>query len=167
MAQLSTILLVLVLVTMVTRTAFGVRSVRQDNGDSCRDSYGNVCANHGLCKNGVCQCNYPYEGRFCESPPVGSCMLTKACVQCSIYNSGSLSPEECHRCTRRGGPIRRIHVVEELDPSEDRHLCRFMDDDGCVLTYTTSLVGSRRQRRRRRRRYDVLVRATKECPRLG
>lgn len=119
---------------------------------------GKICSDRGECICGVCECyegsdGEHYTGQFCEDCPTckSQCDTYKECVQCRIFQSGPLSPEECDNCS-----ITPIGTTE-FDVEEGEQLCVFIDDDDCKAQF--------------KYRYSekddiviVVVQETKDCP---
>ncbi|XP_052824278.1 integrin beta-PS isoform X2 [Octopus bimaculoides] len=92
-----------------------------------------ICNGQGHCDCGTCKCfeTTLYRGPTCEECPTcpGKCNETKACVQCSIFQTGQLTVEECGKC-------QNIVNVKELRDDENLKHCRLVDEDDCIVFYT-------------------------------
>ncbi|XP_046391367.1 integrin beta-PS isoform X2 [Ischnura elegans] len=99
---------------------------------------GEVCSGKGVCECGVCKCfeeeGGRYSGRFCEKCPtcLGRCAEFKECVQCQVYQTGKLTPEECAaNCTFVPTEV----DIVEADEDKDENLCPNYDEDDCRFSF--------------------------------
>ncbi|ELU10143.1 hypothetical protein CAPTEDRAFT_93285 [Capitella teleta] len=117
--------------------------------EACRaKENGLLCNGKGECVCGACVCdqNDHYRGPTCEDCPIcpGKCDEFRACVQCTAFESGEITKENCDaNCT----------YVEIVDQIEGWRLCTFRDVDDCDFYFTYSYLLD-----------GVFVQRTKECP---
>ncbi|XP_041366244.1 integrin beta-PS-like [Gigantopelta aegis] len=126
---------------------------KQDNSD-CISANGKECNGFGTCICGSCVCdkNTLYRGPTCDECPTcpGKCAENKECVQCSAFQTGPLTREQCSR------DCHNIVVKDEVKESDGVKMCRFKDDDECLFYFTYE--------------YDdnnvihIVVQQTKVCP---
>jgi len=103
---------------------------------------GEICSGHGVCECGMCKCDQDeqghYSGRYCDKCPTcpGRCKEFKECVQCQVYKTGPLTPEECAtNCSFV--PISVVEVVEDREDL-DENFCAYYDEDDCRFAYVYS-----------------------------
>jgi protocadherin alpha len=108
----------------------------RNTNDTCVDpKSGKICSGRGSCVCGECVCNEipdaHYTGKYCEDCPTckTQCDAYKECVQCQMWESGPLTPEECANCTFK------VIAVDELDIREGETPCTFIDDDDCKFQF--------------------------------
>ncbi|KAK6631132.1 hypothetical protein RUM43_014228 [Polyplax serrata] len=99
---------------------------------------GEICSGKGVCECGMCKCDQEeegrYSGRYCEKCPTcpGRCLEFKECVQCQVYKTGPLTPEECAaNCTF----IPTTAEVIEANEERDENLCAYYDEEDCRFAY--------------------------------
>jgi len=96
------------------------------------------CSGHGECQCNACICHETeegwYSGKFCEDCPAckGKCEEYQACVQCQIFETGPLTPEECAlNCTR----FNATKVDEATEDAEGERSCAFFDENDCRFAF--------------------------------
>ena len=105
-----------------------------------------VCSGHEECECGECRCEGKYSGRWCEECPTCSdkCQQLKPCVQCQVFQSGNLTRTEdgmgSYICTDKTGQPKcefNSMVVPRAEKmaNANTRTCRFVNDDGCSLTF--------------------------------
>ncbi|BFZ01710.1 hypothetical protein BsWGS_04749 [Bradybaena similaris] len=112
-----------------------------------------LCNGHGRCECGKCICEGQYTGATCKQCPAcpNDCPEYIPCVQCRIFESGELTPEQCRDCRPN---ITRVDKVKE---EAGLQLCQFTDDDECWAYFTYPID---------KNSHDIVVRvqSTKVCP---
>lgn len=104
-----------------------------DSTDGCMGKNGQICSGYGICQNGHCLCfDGVGYGALCEPMQFRSCNDYKSCVQCTVFQSGPLTPEMCLKDCENIS----IHVVEKLQTTDDETLCRYFDYDSCSFYFT-------------------------------
>lgn len=110
----------------------------EDSNDQCMNPQTGVeCSGQGKCVCNQCQCNEDdkgrYTGKYCEDCPIckGKCLPYKPCVQCQVFQTGELTPEEClDNCTQFNST-----VVDVLVQEEGESLCTFLDENDCRFKF--------------------------------
>ncbi|ELU12111.1 hypothetical protein CAPTEDRAFT_224236 [Capitella teleta] len=108
-----------------------------ENTETCISaSNGLICNGKGRCQCGQCVCDRDgdFRGNTCEECPScpSLCSVYKDCVMCTVFASGKYSAEECHqKCSRMS-----ITVVDNGRAPNMGRLCRFMDDDSCLMHFS-------------------------------
>ncbi|XP_045106617.1 integrin beta-PS-like isoform X2 [Portunus trituberculatus] len=110
----------------------------EDSKDQCMNPQtGEECSGQGVCECNQCKCKEGkegrYSGKYCEDCPIckGKCLPYKPCVQCQVFKTGELTPEEClDNCTQFNSTIVDV-VVEE----EGERLCTFFDENDCRFKF--------------------------------
>ncbi|CAF0798067.1 unnamed protein product [Adineta steineri] len=102
--------------------------------DTCRVN-NTICNNQGVCECGRCKCNKDsgYLGPTCEDCPTCEhrCAATKDCVLCKVFQSGSLTDEQCDQCPYR------FETIDDARKDRYHRLCQFDDEqDQCRFFYT-------------------------------
>ncbi|XP_022241662.1 integrin beta-PS-like [Limulus polyphemus] len=123
-----------------------------DSTDGCIGIDGNICSNNGICQNGHCVCfDGVGHGAFCDVMQFQSCDAYKSCVECRVFQSGPLTSDRCLKDCENIS----IHIVEELQTTNDEVLCQYIDHDSCYFyfTYLSTEINV------------VKVQRTKACPR--
>ncbi|XP_050434816.1 integrin beta-PS isoform X2 [Adelges cooleyi] len=128
--------------------------------DTCiMDGSNEICSGRGVCECGQCKCfeedNIRYSGKYCQKCPTcpGRCQEFKDCIQCLVYKTGPLTPEECaQNCTIK--PI--LVKVAEASEEKDENVCAYYDEDDCRFAYVYTYDQSGK----------VIIRAQeeRECP---
>ncbi|RWS27598.1 integrin beta-PS-like protein, partial [Leptotrombidium deliense] len=127
--------------------------------DDCIDpKSGKICSGRGTCSCGQCKCSESelglYTGRYCEECATcrTQCERFQECVQCQMWNTGSLTEEQCKNCTFYANP------VDELQVDEGETHCFFIDDDDCRAQFKYRIPDEEHS--------FVIVHAqtTKDCP---
>ncbi|XP_025415221.1 integrin beta-PS isoform X2 [Sipha flava] len=123
------------------------------------DGSSEICSGRGICECGQCKCfeenGIRYSGTYCQKCPTcpGRCLEFKDCIQCLVYKTGPLSPEECEKtCTIK--PI--IVPVAEANEDKDENMCSYYDTEDCRFAYVYSYDQSGK----------IIIRAQeeRECP---
>ncbi|ESP05686.1 hypothetical protein LOTGIDRAFT_228160 [Lottia gigantea] len=101
--------------------------------DGCIAPNGIICNGHGNCIGNTCQCRGTYRGRTCDQCPtcIGQCSILWPCIQCTIFQTGELTREDCYYQCRQYG----IMPVDSLERRESSRLCMFRDDDNCSVSF--------------------------------
>lgn len=80
------------------------------SGDFCeeknckKDSNGLICAGHGACKNGECQCNSQYKGDICDcSTSIKNCYKDKGEESDNVTICGGHGECVCNKCVCQDG----------------------------------------------------------------
>ncbi|XP_046354851.1 integrin beta-1-like isoform X2 [Haliotis rufescens] len=106
--------------------------------DNCRSPVtGLICNGQGRCFSNMCRCNSDFRGVTCDDCPScpGPCQRLMPCVQCFVFASGSLTPEQCNtRCGVLGIEIVDDVAVQERDGPNYR-LCMLRDEDNCLMKF--------------------------------
>ncbi|XP_042223592.1 integrin beta-1-like [Homarus americanus] len=95
-----------------------------------------ICSSHGRCGCNRCVCDATYLGKFCEDCTncAGKCVEYKSCVQCQVFQTGELSPEEClTNCTDFNST--KVISIEDVEGQ----LCAFAQDDNCRFFFRFAL----------------------------
>ncbi|NP_999731.2 integrin beta L subunit precursor [Strongylocentrotus purpuratus] len=103
--------------------------------DTCRASNGLECNARGTCECGVCECieDSQFQGKTCErctACPSGNCHIHRDCVQCTVFESGRLTPEQCGMCS-----IDIINVTSIDEYTKDNPICDFMLNGICTFRF--------------------------------
>ncbi|XP_071803361.1 integrin beta-1-like [Asterias amurensis] len=89
----------------------------------CVASNGLMCNANGVCECNRCKCdaNSPFKGSTCETCKtcIGKCSSYRPCVECKIFGSDVISPEECDKCTVA------VVIDSELPSVNVSNLCVF------------------------------------------
>ncbi|XP_010290984.1 PREDICTED: integrin beta-4, partial [Phaethon lepturus] len=106
------------------------------SNDTCIDSRGGICNNHGRCECGRCICDKAslYTSSTCEiSYSLGFqavCESIRDCVRCQAWGTGNMKGN-CSTCHLQ------VQMVEELEKEEASEHCSFQDEeDDCTYHYT-------------------------------
>ncbi|KAK8383508.1 hypothetical protein O3P69_015754 [Scylla paramamosain] len=110
----------------------------EDSKDQCMNPQtGEECSGQGVCECNQCKCNEGkegrYSGKYCEDCPIckGKCLPYKPCVQCQVFKTGELTPEEClDNCT-----LFNSTIVDDLVEEEGERLCTFFDENDCRFKF--------------------------------
>eukprot|EP00057_Strongylocentrotus_purpuratus_P012905 XP_011667379.1 PREDICTED: integrin beta-1-A [Strongylocentrotus purpuratus] len=103
--------------------------------DMCRASNGLECNAHGTCVCGACECfaDSQFQGKTCEKCPTcafGICHIHRDCVECTVFGTGRLTPEQCDMCT-----VNIINVTSIDEYTEDNPKCNFPLSDDCTFQF--------------------------------
>ncbi|CAF0786166.1 unnamed protein product [Didymodactylos carnosus] len=114
------------------------------NNSTCLTKNDTICNNQGVCECGKCICHKDSEflGPTCEDcfTCAHRCADTRECVLCTVFESGSYTPEQCALLCNQ--PY-RIDIVDSVKSKKDakkdreKRLCQFDDEkDHCRFFYT-------------------------------
>ncbi|XP_063964564.1 integrin beta-1-A-like isoform X2 [Lytechinus pictus] len=103
--------------------------------DMCRASNGLECNAHGTCVCGACECfaDSQFQGKTCEkcpTCPLGICHIHRDCVECTVFQSGRLTPEQCSMCNFN---IVNVTSIEEY--TNDNLKCSFDFNNSCTFDF--------------------------------